>query len=519
MPPPVPHRHSAERWIIVAILVVAAAFRIAALDIKPVHFDEAVNGSFVDRITRFGYYHYEPSNFHGPLHFYLLFVFQTLLGRNLWALRLPTMLASVGCVALMLAFRPYWPRRACLLAAAAMATSPAMVFYGRDAIHETWLVFFLMLAAWGIVGLWSEGRRTHLWAAGLGVSGMILTKETYVLHLAAMSGAALLVVWTRRATPERAALFHPQRQEWARRDALRVAAVCIGLILFFYSGGLLDWPARVPADDEPRGSVAGLYETFAFWGRTGLAEESGHEKPWSYWLELVARYEWPALIGFAGMCIGAASSRRDPRTQWFALHGVAAIAAYTFIPYKTPWCLISILWPCHFFFGIAIDRALITLDRWMVALTALGAGLFSCAVCWQLNFRDFTNEDEPYVYVQTLPEIHKLLDPLTMLVRVDPIYFHIPGYIMTTDHHPFPWLLGDFTQARMLDPDDEPDPPDADFLLIDEARVEEVEARLTQNYFKEILRVRGNAEDASVLYLDASRFRVCFPGRAPEFVR
>jgi hypothetical protein len=56
-------------------------------------------------------------------------------------------------------------------------------------------------------------------------------------------------------------------------------------------------------------------------------------------------------------------------------------------------------------------------------------------------------------------------------------------------------------------------------LLIDEARVEDVEARLTHNYFKEVFRVRGNAEDASVLYLDASRFRVCFPGRVPEFVR
>jgi len=318
---------------------------------------------------------------------------------------------------------------------------------------------------------------------------------------------------------DRVSRLRPAEQSWTCNDAARVAVVCIGLILFFYSGGFLDWPPLVPAADEPRGSVAGLLETFAFWGHTGLAKESGHEKPWSYWLELIARDEWPALIGVLGMGIAAGFFHRDPRTQWFALQGVIAFAAYTFIPYKTPWCLISMLWPCHFFFGLAIDRALRTLDRWIVGLTALGAGALSCTACWQLNFRDFTNEEEPYVYVQTLPEIRKLLDPLAMLVRADPIHFHLLGYIMTTDHHPFPWLLGDFTRARMLEPDDEPDPPDADFLLIDEAHVEDVEARLTHTYFKEPLRVRGNADESSMLYLDARRFGVCFPGREPEFAR
>jgi uncharacterized protein (TIGR03663 family) len=511
------HGETSDRWILLAIVLVAAALRLAVLDLKPVHFDEAVNGAFADRITQTGYYHYDPSNFHGPLHFYLLFVLQTLLGRNLWALRLPTAIASIACVPLMFALRAWWPRRACIFAAATMATSPAMVFYGRDAIHETWLVFFLMLTTWGVVGLWSEGRRFHLWAAALGVTGTILTKETYILHLAAMGGAALLLIAVRRRDSR--PVLQPAQQSWTRSDAARIGAVCLGLIIFFYSGGLLDWPRRVPIDGEPRGSLAGLFETFAFWGRTGLAEESGHEKPWSYWLELIARYEWPALIGFAGMCIAAASLRREPRTHWFALQGLAVFLAYTSIPYKTPWCLLAIVWPCHFFFGLAVDRALVTLDRWIIGLIALAAATFSFAACWQLNFRDFTNEDEPYVYVQTLPAIRKLLDPLAMLVRADPINFHLSGYIMTTDHHPFPWLLGDFTQVRMLDPDDEPEVPDADFLLIDEARVEDVEARLTHTYFKETVRVRGNADDASVLYLEAARFRVCFPGRAPEFVR
>jgi uncharacterized protein (TIGR03663 family) len=519
VPPTVVHRQTADRWIVlaIAILLVAASFRLAALDIKPVHFDEGVNGAFADRITRQGYYHYNPSNFHGPLHFYLLFVSQTLFGRNLWALRLPTVLASIASVALMLSFRAWLPRRACIIAAAAMATSPAMIFYGRDAIHETWLVFFLLLTTWGVFGLWSKSRRAHLWAASMGVTGMILTKETYALHIAAMLGAAVLVALLRG--PKNHAALPAEMRGWAARDMVWASAVCVGLIVFFYSGCLLDWPPLASPPDEPRGSIAGLYETFAFWGHTGLAKQSGHEKPWSYWLELMADYEWPALLGLAGICFVAARPREDARLQWCAIQGLGAFAAYTVIPYKTPWCVITILWPCHFFFGIAVDRALRALDRWIVSLTAIGAGAFSCVIAWQLNFRDFTNEEEPYVYVQTLPEIRKLMNPLTTLVRSDPVHFHLRGYIMTTDHHPFPWLLGDFTRIELLNPEDTPEPPDADFLLIDETRAEEVEARLTRSYFKEPMRVRGIAEESSMLYHDASRFGVCFPARDPDFTR
>ena len=108
-----------------AILLLALALRMLWLDAKPAHFDEGVNGYWVDRMTQQGYYHYDPTNFHGPLHFYVLFVAQTLFGREVWALRLPLALASTGCVALMLAFRSHLGRPVCQVAALAMAISPA----------------------------------------------------------------------------------------------------------------------------------------------------------------------------------------------------------------------------------------------------------------------------------------------------------------------------------------------------------------------------------------------------------
>src|ERR1051326_7731923 len=68
-------------WIIVAL---AAFLRFFLLGIKPPHFDEGINGWFVDQLVKTGFYRYDPTNYHGPLHFYVLMLSQTLFGRNLW---------------------------------------------------------------------------------------------------------------------------------------------------------------------------------------------------------------------------------------------------------------------------------------------------------------------------------------------------------------------------------------------------------------------------------------------------
>ena len=143
-----------DRWPEIVILAVAAAARLTLLGMKPPHFDEGVNGWFVDQMTQTGYYHYDPTNYHGPFHFYVLFLAQTLFGRHIWALRLPLALMSLATVALTIRFDRFIGRRAALWAAAAMAVSPGCIFYGRYAIHEYWLVFSLMLCAWGLAGLW-----------------------------------------------------------------------------------------------------------------------------------------------------------------------------------------------------------------------------------------------------------------------------------------------------------------------------------------------------------------------------
>ena len=491
-------------WIDAAIVLLAFALRIAWIEMKPPHFDEGVNGWFVDQMTRTGYFHYDPGNFHGPLHFYALFVSLTLFGREVWALRLPVVIVSTLCVVGVLAFRRHLPERACRIAALAMAISPGCVFYGRDAIHESWLLLFLLVAVWGLAGLWREGGRAHLWAAAMGAVGMILTKETYAIHFAALILAVPALLACECLSPSAPLAFGGWK--WTNRDLDRVLVVSVALIFFFYTGGLLDWP-----------SLPGLVLTFEKWRQTGTGGASGHEKSWHYFIELIARYEWPAMLGVVATC-GLAIKGTSRFARYLAIYGCGALTVYSMVAYKTPWCVIVLVWPFYFVFGMAVHRLLDWLDRWVVGVLTAIVFAYSFGASWTLNFRKFTDEEEPYVYVQTLPDIHKLLDPLCALTARDPLGHYIAGRVMTVDHHPLVWMLGDFPNVHFHAIDDEPDDWDGAFLLVDETVASRAEVEFTQSYFKETFRLRGNANESEVLYLNAAQFAFYFPGREPEFV-
>src|SRR3954465_4186821 len=227
-------------WTPWMILALGAFLRLFLLAIKPPHFDEGINGWFVDQMVKNGFYRYDPTNYHGPLHFYILFVAQSLLGRNLWAIRLPVVLASIFSIHLTMKFEPFVGRSVSRLAALAMAVSPGFVFYGRYSIHEVWLLLFSMLFILGLLGLWQRGSVNYLWCTGIGVAGMILTKETYIIHGGGAAVAGIVLWISHKITP----LPQPRRvrQTWTYVDLAILAATGIALIIFFYSGTFLNWP-------------------------------------------------------------------------------------------------------------------------------------------------------------------------------------------------------------------------------------------------------------------------------------
>ena len=482
-------------WLIVAL---GAFLRLLLLGMKPPHFDEGINGWFVDQMVKNGFYRYDPTNYHGPLHFYVLFLSQTLLGRNIWALRLPVVLVSIVCIHLTLKFEPFVGRNVSRLAALATAVSPAFVFYGRYSIHEVWLQLFSMLFILGLLGLWQRGTLKYLWYAGMGLTGMILTKETYIIHVGC-AAVAILVTWLSHVvTP--AADAKPARQTWTYVDLVAVTGAGVAVLVFFYSGTFLNW-----------NGVTGLYRTFATWFKTG-SNGNGHEKQWWYWLMLIARYEAPVLLGLLASLF--CQWIKNISLRYIAIYGVGTFIAYSIVNYKTPWCIISIIWPFLFLFG-----AILLVPLWyrLAAHIATGAALcVSLASCIWLNYFHCTTFSEPYVYVQTYNDIYKLTDPLLRLARQNPIYYQLTGHLIRTSTYPFPWILGDFPKIGYYEHDNSPDKFDADFLLVQEDRIEAVEAKLRGTYYTDALTIRPY-QDTSKLYLSAKIFHPFFPGRVPDF--
>lgn len=501
-----PRRH--WRWLALAILALAALLRLWQLDLRPPHFDEGVNGMFTDRMLTSGYYKYDPKNYHGPLHFYALLLFKVLFGRNLWALRLPTALVSLAAVGLTLKFHRFFGRPVACLAALGLALSPACVYYGRDAIHESWLLFFLLLTLYGIYGIWRDNRRADLWALGLGLTGAVLTKETYLIHFTCfLAAGCVLLVWE-TLLPSHTSPTAPPEPEWGWKDALTILAVCVGLIVFFYSGTFFN----------PAG-LQGLFTTFTSWAHKSV-EGEGHRKFWHYWLRLLWRREAWALVGLVAGVAWLAWSRRDWRLRYLAIYGTGTLVAYSIVPYKTPWCIMSIVWPFFFCAAAAlVDLARVGKSGLLAAGCALAALVgWTSWQAWLVNFRHYADEDEPYSYVQTDVQVREIVAPLLALARESPTNYHRPGLVLSNSPHPLPWLLGDFSGVGYFYLPRKPADYNVDFLVVADDRIGEAEAQLKDRYYRQGGIVLRPALGPMTLYLRASVFAHQQPaGRVPEF--
>jgi len=516
---------AATDWVPWAILGLAAVLRFFLLGIKPAHFDEGINGWFVDQVVHNGFYRYDPTNYHGPLHFYVLLLSENLFGRNIWALRLPVVLVSIAGVWLILKFEPLVGRTVTRIAALAMAISPGFVFYGRYGIHEVWLQFFSTMFILGLLSLWRFGRLKDLWYAGMGLTGMILTKETYAIHVAcALLAVPVLAV---SCALSRVPDSKCARQTWSWIDLGMIILVGAAAIIFFYSGTFFNWDG-----------VKGLYQAFKAWTETGAAGH-GHEKAWDYWFKIMGPswetggnsftgYELPMLAGLI-LCVFC-QKFKNLSLRYLAIYGVGGLVAYSYVKYKTPWCVISFGWPLLFVFGAAVLLARPKPPKRKPSLLRLFTptiekvnGVIIVLLCLSLgrsiwlNYFRCSSPTETYAYVQTYNDMFKLTRPLLKLAKRDPVYYHLIGHLIRSSVYPLPWVLGDFDRVGYYEGGNMPANLDGDFLLVQQDKIKDVESKLKGTYYTDMMTLR-NYQEPSKIFFSAQVFKDLFPGRKPEFV-
>ncbi|HTL48881.1 MAG TPA: flippase activity-associated protein Agl23 [Verrucomicrobiae bacterium] len=493
-------------WLRVFILALSFLSLFLFLDWKPPQHDEGVNGWMIQDLLAKGYYPYDPANYHGPLHFYVLFVFRLFLGDNLWALRLPAVIFAWASIYLLTELKPYLGKFCAYAAALFVSVSPGMMFYSRYAIHESTLLFFSILTLLGFFRFWDRKDVKSLWLLGAGFTGMIVTKETYVLAVLSFVGAWMLTLLYEKFLPSTEV---PPRvpASFSLRDIGRVTGTCAFVIVLLYSGFFLNWSG-----------VLGLFTTFFKWLNTGAlstSEQKGHWKAVMYWIQLFLRYEWPASLG-----ILMSFPLLGPAPRWhrvMMLYALLLLAAYSMIPYKTPWCILQIIWP---FLVVAASVLGLFASRGgrekAAALIVMGLlSVTSLCKSVSLNFFHYADDQEPYVHVQTFESLMSVDRKIKALVARDPTKRHMTIHVVKKAYWPISWLLVDFTHHYYYT-EELPPKADAGVIFCDVERKTRLEMRLKRPYFVERFRLNP-AQDPGYVYYDKELFKDLFGPGAEVF--
>jgi uncharacterized protein (TIGR03663 family) len=428
----------------VAVLSVGAMLRILDLSLKPLHGDEGVNGGFLLGLFREGIYRYNPANYHGPTLYYFALLSSSINhllsgneGPSTLAVRMVPAVFGIGLVSLLLTLRSRLGDLGTLTAAGLAAFSPGMVYLSRDFIHEALLGFFtLWLVVWGL-RFWDTKKSNYLFLGSLAASLMLCTKETAPISLLAMAvAAAIALVWIRQGRSLSAAEFGG----WNRLAWLSVASFVLFLAcsFLFFSSFFGNYPQGV------RDAVT----TYSYWTRTGMTQQTAPRYTYVLWL---LREEAPVFI-LAVLGTGMALVQRRNRFAVFAgIWAFVLLAAYSVIPYKTPWVLLNMIVPMSIVGGAGVqglrDYFAERRGGQLVRLFPAAAPVFALAICFyqsvQLSFFHYDDDRYVYPYVQTSRGFLNLVAEINYLAGARG-GMQTPVAVMTPDYWPLPWYLRDY---------------------------------------------------------------------------
>jgi uncharacterized protein (TIGR03663 family) len=394
--PDIPER--VWRGASVAVLAVAAFLRLYALEINPLHHDEGVNGWFLTRLLREGFYHYDPQNYHGPTLYYITlvpaFILEKILGVGMstFMLRAVTSLFGIGIVWLALRLRRQLGTTGALAAAALIAVSPGAVYQSRYFIHETPFVFFTFAIVVAALRYYETARTTYLMLAFASAAMLFATKETAFISLAVLG-----LAWgVARGWEELTRRFGWMRAEEGKTDARKrsygaqegesgglarfgsashAAMLLAGGIGLFVLINLLFYSSFFTYPEGVKASI----ETFKVWSKTASKD---HTKPFDTYLTWLEQEE--AAIYVLGV-LGAVWALARLRNRFAVFAGAWAfglLAAYSIVKYKTPWLSLNFIVPMALVAGYALDE----LYGWAASATERWRTLTVTLVCAAVTF-------------------------------------------------------------------------------------------------------------------------------------
>jgi predicted membrane-bound mannosyltransferase/sugar lactone lactonase YvrE len=151
-----------ETLLVVLLLLAAVVSRFYNLGAMTITFDEVNHVTPSDSLYSGNGYQYDPMS-HGPLQMHMIALSYALFGDNDFTTRIPAATLSVVTIVLALfAFRRYLGRTGALVAGLLFLISPFMLFYGRYARNEAYIVVWGLLTLYAILRHLERGETWSL---------------------------------------------------------------------------------------------------------------------------------------------------------------------------------------------------------------------------------------------------------------------------------------------------------------------------------------------------------------------
>ena len=318
-------------------------------------------------------------------------------------------------------------------------------------IALTYFVIRLLLS-------WNDGRPIYFLLASACISLYFATKETAFITLGTMAIACVCVwLWRRIFSGFFLGELRPDELSetditWSNfRKALGggndLVLLWVAAAVVFVYLGVLFFSSFFTF---PEG-VSRAFEAYTLWLKTGKNEHT-QNGTWAY-LRWGMQVEAPIFILAAVGSLISLKLARHRFAMFTALWAFGLFAAYTIIPYKTPWLAISFLLPMCLIAGYAINEmaaARHVVFKILAGICAVAACVFLAYQSYELNFVRYDDDNEPYVYAHTKRQFLDLIREIDRYADKSGKGKDAVIQIISPDYWPMVWYVNDYAHANFF---------------------------------------------------------------------
>ena len=190
------------------------------------------------------------------------------------------------------------------------------------------------------------------------------------------------------------------------------------------------------------------FEAYAIWTKTGSKDHT-QNGTFAY-LKWGMKIESPILVLSSLGILIALLKAKNRFAVFAAFWAFGMFAAYTIIPYKTPWLALSFLLPMCIVAGYAVNELLTSKDLTqkiaggILAIAAAGILAFQT---YDLNFVRYDDDRMPYVYAHTQRGFLDLIKKIEYYADKSGKGKEAAIEIVSPDYWSMPWYMNDYKHA------------------------------------------------------------------------